>query len=130
MKQVIKSLLFAFCVIGAPNNVYAYPFKLNPASFQNYMNTVKWSPGNKVKFQDLNNCVESKPSIPESYYTKGTPYPWDGSYQCYDGFITWTNPQGTRVCEVESVYFANRIHPHPQPDKRGPQFSVKGCRWK
>jgi len=112
MKQVIKSLLFAFCVIGAPTNVYAYPFQLNPASFQNYMNTVKWSPGNKVKFQDLSRCYESKspPSM------RGF-----GFYTCESGFITWTNPQGTRVCEVDGVTFK---------DDNRTYFEVKSCRWK
>jgi len=117
MKQVIKSLLFAFCVIGAPNNVYAYPFQPNPASFQKYMNTVKWSPGNKVKFQDLDGCEEQKPIIGFVPHKVRI----DGKYRCTGGFVTWTNPQGTRVCEVTWVSF---------DDRNRYKFEVESCRWK
>ena len=113
MKQVIKSLLFAFCVIGAPTNVYAYPFQPNPASFQKYMNTVKWSPGNKVRFQDLSDCNDVV---------------WGKFYLCESGFVTWTNPKGTRVCDVKIVSFRD------QKLERSPTdpvyFDVTGCRWK
>jgi len=110
MKQVIKSLLFAFCVIGAPTYVYALPFQMNPQSFQNYMNTLKWSPGNKVRFQDLSDCNDVV---------------WGKFYLCESGFVTWTNPQGTRICEVYTTYYYA-----PDHTSNRAKFEAKGCRWK
>ena len=42
MKGIIKQVLLATCVIGAPTCVYALPFNPNPQSFQSYMNTRSW----------------------------------------------------------------------------------------
>jgi hypothetical protein len=107
MKGIIKQVLLATCVIGAPTCVFAYPFNPNPQSFQNYMNTVKWENGSKVYFQNMGNCWENTIN-PHNHY-----------YNC-KGFATITNPTGTKVCEVSVSFY-----------KTGDAgFKKKECRYK
>jgi hypothetical protein len=107
VKGIIKQVLLATCVIGAPTSVFAYPFNPNPQSFQNYMNTRNWSDGSKVYFQNLNTCREY------GAYNK--------SYECKSGYATITNPKGTQVCDITYVGYVVGM-PY--------SYGTSGCRYK
>lgn len=95
MKGIIKQILLATCVIGAPTCVYALPFNPNPQSFQSYANTVRWDDGSRISFQNLNNC-EEKPDMK--------------LYACNNGYATIANPMGTKVCDLKTVgWWDNKI---------------------
>jgi hypothetical protein len=102
MKGIIKQVLLATCLIGAPTCVYALPFHQNPQSFQNYMNTRNWSDGSRVIFQNLNRCGGG-----------------GIVYGCDDGFATISNPMGTKVCNVVVMYYAQNgtYNYYPYPNK-------------
>lgn len=109
MKGIIKQVLLATCLIGAPTSVYALPFQPNPQSFQNYMNTIKWDDGSKITFQNLNNC-------------RIVSIDGDGGYVCSSGFSTISNPMGTRVCSLDFVAY--------DPATRRSNFNKTSCRYK
>ena len=94
MKGIIKQVLLATCVIGAPTCVFAYPFNPDPQSFQKYMNAVKWNDGSKVFFQNINRCS----SLSYGNNDKG----W---YYCTGGYATITNPMGTKICDLKDASY-------------------------
>lgn len=100
----------------------AYPFKLDPSSFEEFMNTIEWESGSTVQFTNLQDCEES--SSDEIRY-----------YKCKSGFARITNPQGTRVCELrppEGLVWANiyDIAVFFRSDgKYGYYTYERGCRW-
>jgi hypothetical protein len=106
MKGIIKQILLATCLIGAPTSVFAYPFNPNPQSFQDYMNAVKWTDGSRVIFQNLNACMD---------------FGNDTYYGCQGGYATVSNPLGTQVCSLTSVIFHRWI---------GVKYTTGNCRYK
>jgi hypothetical protein len=105
VKEIIKQVLLATCVIGAPTCVYALPFQPNPQSFQNYINAMRWDDGSKIYFQNINNCIDSS----------NTDF-----YICSGGFATISNPMGTKICNLQKVAF----------QERRVWYSTGNCRYK
>lgn len=106
MKTLIKQVLLATCLIGAPSCVFAYPFNPNPQSFQNYLNAVKWKNGSKVYFNNLNECRDAGMS---------------GTYYNCRGFVTISDPMGTKICELGSVVWNLGGHI---------RYTTRQCRYK
>lgn len=109
MKGIIKQVLLATCVIGAPTCVYAFPFQTNPQSFQSYMNTRNWKDGSKAYFENVNTCSESGPSDARYYY-------------CTSGFITITNPKGRMTCDLTILTYSSIDGTY--------NYRMSGCRYK
>ena len=93
VKGIIKQVLLATCVIGAPTSVFAYPFNPDPQSFQNYMNTRSWKSGSKAYFQNLNSCGGADATF----------------FYCSGGFVTISSPMGTKVCEISSANWSRDL---------------------
>jgi hypothetical protein len=62
------------------------PFKQDPVSFTKYLNSLKWEDGDKVYFQGLGKCTNSN--------TMST-------YGCGAGYVTISNPLGTKICVLQ-----------------------------
>jgi hypothetical protein len=109
VKGIIKQILLATCVIGAPTCVFAYPFYLNPQSFQEYMSSISWEDGSRVKFQNLNSCTEypQRAGYTDVFYNP----PFPGAYTCTGGYATISNPMGTKTCELGYIEYRNQINP-------------------
>jgi hypothetical protein len=109
VKGIIKQILLTTCVIGATTyEALGAPFNFNPQSFQNYMNTVKWDDGSKASFQNLNTCVKWGEAP-------------DFAYRCFSGYATISNPMGTTICKLTTVYWNPLL---------GIGYATKNCRYK
>jgi hypothetical protein len=113
VKKIVQRVSLLAFLIGAPTAVFAYPFKLESQSFQNYMNTRKWNDGSKVYFQNLNSCRQT-----EIY---GDVVAYNG-YICDSGYVTISNPKGTRVCDITEILY--------NFEKGRSSFKTSGCRYK
>lgn len=115
MKGIIKKVLLATCVIGTSTCANAFPFREDPQSFQNYMNTMRWDDGSKVVFQNLGSCFFRTST------RKGGRGDMDyDNAGCSGGFITISNPLGIKICELRFAYYSknintNAIKTHYQP---------------
>ena len=90
-----------------------YPFARSQKSLTAYMNKVKWNDGSKVVFSNLYNCDE-------------TP----GDYGCYGGFVSISNAQGYKVCQVKFVVYRRVTDSGMNKGADGPEFSYHSCRYK
>jgi len=107
MKKSLTLILLALATFG--NAAHALPFQPNPDAFARYMNSVKWKSGTKVTFSNLSDCQHMK-------FTEGRE-----GYNCWLGYATISDPMGTKVCEVRTVY---------APYNRDISYETKSCRWK
>jgi len=118
MKKIIKQVLLATCVIGAPTSVFALPFNPDPQSLQNYMNAVRWSDGSTAKFQNLGGCSFSHADGVSNYFDAGV---------CTTGFVTISSPMGTRICTVTNAGYGRFIQ---NKDSGGVSYKTGECRYK
>jgi hypothetical protein len=92
------------------------PFKKDPISFTKYLNSVQWESGDKVYFQNLGNCK------------RGDLTP-NSTYGCNSGYVTITNPMGTKICSLRTNHLAILAVQY-SGKKLGPSFAVGECRYK
>ena len=80
--------------------IFEYPFRLDPRSFEEYLNSTDWEDNKKRVFMNLSKC--------DSYHNNGFK-----SFGCDYGYIKIEDPVlGRRLCEIRShsghaVYFAD-----------------------
>lgn len=117
MKGIIKQILLATCVIGAPTCVFAFPFQPNPQSFQSYMNTVRWEDGSKTTFQNIGGC--------EFYPASNSRY--SDTAVCRAGFVTISNPMGTKICNLTIARYIKGIY---DTSGKYANFTYGNCRYK
>ena len=118
MKGIIKQVLLATCVIGAPTCVYALPFNPNPQSLQSYMNAMRWNDGSKATFQNLGGCTFFPADGVNTFIDAGG---------CTVGFVTISNPMGTKTCSITNVGYYRNV------DLKGSgeiSYTTKHCRYK
>lgn len=104
VKKIRSQIFFAACLILAiPNCANAlprFPFGLNPSDFQNYMNNKRnWNDGSSARFEKLSSCqLEYGFQFSDAYLA----YP----YMCKSGYVTISNPIGTRICSLKYAYWS------------------------
>ena len=93
MKSLIRQVLLATCLIGAPTCAYALPFNPGTQTIQSYLNSLKWKDGSRVIFQNLASCqINDTATMAQAL-------------GCSEGFVTIINPIGTYVCALDSVTY-------------------------
>ncbi len=93
-------------MFASPAN--ALPFMPNRESFVKWANSRTWDDGSVVYFQPSTKCI-----FPNN--------PLVGA-ECIEGFVTITNPMGTKVCELDSMVYWVSF--------RGLRYKVKNCRFR
>lgn len=121
MRSITGSILFCSALLF-PLAGQAFPFKEDPRSFEAYLNTRSWKDGSTLKFSGLNTCRMGKDLGGNSYYG------------CTGGFVTITNPQGTKVCVISwpkdpTSYIGNYLLGVAYSNGRY-QYNAKECRWR
>ena len=115
MKRLLIALAATMLPIGAIASTPSEYKGYTPESLQATLNSAEWQdPASSYRFSYLHECntltrrVTPNVSNPIGFY-------------CLGGYVEVTNPQGTRVCEVNSA--GDWLD-------GGPGFSAKNCRWK
>ena len=88
----------------------AFPFKPNPQSFQNYLNSIKWNDGIKREYSNFANCDFNQLSNTE--------------FARCSGYRKTYSPQGVEVCSVVQL-LTNYLSPSNIIHKT----HTKSCRW-
>jgi hypothetical protein len=122
-----RSIAESLGISYASGNKVSMPFNQDPASFTKFLNSLKWDNGDRVYFQTLGKC-RSWSGNSEDGRTGTLPV-----YGCDSGFVTITNPMGTKICSLRS----NSVGKHSvqyvaghNSFWSGTTFSVGECRYK
>lgn len=117
----------AAAVIANASASFAYPFQPDPASFARYLNSIKWDDGSRNYFQNLHNCMantqeKTLADLARSWNNPLAETPTYESYLCLSGYVTITNPQGTKVCQLTGATWDSK--------SRRANFSYSACRYR
>jgi len=126
-KSVLFSVFGTGLTFGVMPLAIAYPFNPNPDSFASYLNSMSWDDGSRNYFQNLHNClaIDKDKTLADSFRSWNNPLiqtPTYQSYLCMGGFVTITDPQGSKTCKVSSVAWDGK--------SRRTNFSYSNCRYK
>jgi len=89
--RLLFVLLASLCLTDS-GMAFAFPFRDNPQSFAQYMNSLRWKSGDQVKFQNLYQC--------DSYVATDSQI---SRYYCSGGYVTRISPKGREVCDLSWV---------------------------